>query len=77
LQAGAITVVIKAKDNQTGVKKVEVFINKVFVGEAVFVGGELYELVVVLNDPGRYKLKAIATDNAGLIGSDRVNFRIV
>jgi len=77
LPAGTITVVIKAKDNQTGVKKVEVFINNVFFGEALFVGGELYELDVVLNDPGRYKLKAIATDIAGLTGSDRVNFRII
>jgi len=71
------TVVIKAKDNQTGVKKVEVFINNVLFGQAVFVGGELYELPVVLNDPGRYKLKAVATDNAGLTGSDRINFRII
>jgi len=77
LPAGEITVVIKAKDNQTGVKKVEVFINNVFFGEATFVGGELYELDVVLNDPGRYKLKAVATDNAGLEGSDRVSFRII
>ena len=78
LPAGVeFTVVIKAKDNQTGVKKVEVFINNVLFGEAVFVGGELYELPVVLNDPGRYKLKAVATDNAGLTGNDRVNFRII
>jgi len=77
LPAGEITVVIKAKDIQTGVKKVEVFINNVLFGEAVFVGGELYELDVVLNDPGRYKLQAVATDNAGLTGSDKVNFRII
>jgi len=77
LEAGDITFEIKAKDKQTGIDKVEVFINGVFVGEALLVSGDKYELEVELNDPGRYKAKVIATDNAGNTKSDRVSFRIV
>jgi len=68
---------IKAKDKQTGIDKVEVFINNKFVGEAELVSGDKYELEVELNDPGRYKAKVIATDKAGNTKSDRVSFRIV
>ncbi len=71
------TVVIKAKDKQTGIDMVEVFINNDFFGEAVFVGGDLYELPVELNESGRYQAKAIATDNAGNTASSRVSFKIV
>ncbi len=76
--AGDITFQIKAKDKQTGIDKVELFINGVFKGEATLVSGDIYELVVEeLNEPGRYKAKAIATDNAGNTGSSRVGFKIV
>ncbi len=70
---------IKAKDGQTAVAKVEVFINNVKIGDAVFVSGEIYELVggVVLNDPGRYKMKATATDLVGNVGTDKIQFFIV
>ena len=79
LPAGVpFAVEIKAKDGQTAVDMVEVFINNVFIGEAVFVSGEIYEIVgVVLNDPGRYKMKATATDLVGNIGSDKIQFFIV
>ena len=77
LEAGMITVVIKAKDKQTGIDMVEVFINNDFFGKAIFVGEDLYELPVVLNDQGRYQAKAIATDKAGNTGTSRVSFKIV
>ncbi len=78
LQAGVpFTFEIKAKDKQTGIDKVEVFINNVLFGEASLVSGDKYELEVELNDKGRYKAKVIATDNAGNTKSDRVSFRIV
>ena len=76
--AGDITFQIKAKDKQTGIDKVELFINGVFKGEATLVSGDIYELVVEdLTEPGRYKAKAIGTDNAGNTGSSRVGFKIV
>ena len=80
LPAGVpFAVEIKAKDGQTAVDKVEVFINKVSIGKAVLVSGDIYEIVggVVLNDPGRYKMKATATDLVGNIGSDKIQFFIV
>ncbi len=73
------TVVIKAKDKQTGIDMVEVFINGVPFGVAALVSEDLYQLEddVVLNDPGRYQIKAIATDNAENTSSSRVSIKIV
>jgi len=72
-----IIVEIKAKDKQTGIDKVEVFVNNAKVGDAVLVSGDKYELPVDFNDPGRIKLKVTATDRAGNTASDRVNFTIL
>ncbi len=80
LPAGVpFAVEIKAKDGQTAVDTVEVFINNVSIGVAVFVSGDIYEIVggVVLNDPGRYKMKATATDLVGNVGTDKIQFFIV
>ena len=77
LQAGDITFEIKAKDRQTGIDKVELSINNGPFLPVPLVSGDKYELVVELNDSGRYKAKVIATDNAGNTKSDRVSFRIV
>ena len=77
LPKGTFIVKIKAKDKQTGIDKVEVFVNGLLVGEAALVSGDIYELPVVFNDPGRIKLKATATDKAGNTASDRVNFKIL
>ena len=72
-----IIVKIKAKDKQTGIDKVEVFVNNAKVGDATLVSGDNYELPVDFNDPGRIKLKVTATDKAGNTASDRVNFKII
>ncbi len=78
LQAGDdITFEIKAKDKQTGIKMVELSINNGPFLPVPLVSGDKYQLDVELNDPGRYKAKVIATDNAGNTKSDRVSFRIV
>ena len=77
LQAGDITFEIKAKDKQTGIKMVELSINRGPFLPVPLVSGDKYQLVVELNEPGRYQAKAIATDNAGNTASSRVSFKIV
>ena len=78
LPADTYIVVVKAKDGQTAVDMVEVFVNGVSIGKASFVGGELYEtLPHDFTEKGRYTIKAIATDLVGNEGSDKIRFRIV
>jgi len=78
LPADTYTVVVKAKDGQTAVDMVEVFVNGDSIGKASFVGGELYEtLPHDFTEKGRYTIKAIATDLVGNEGSDKIRFRIV
>ncbi len=77
LQAGDITFEIKAKDKQTGIKMVELSINNGPFLTVPLVSGDKYQLVVKLDESGRYKAKIIATDNAGNTSSDRVNFKII
>ena len=77
LPPGTITIEIKATDRQTAVDKVEVFVNWVFIGEATFSSGDRWTIDHEFTDPGRYRIKAIATDLVGNTGSDRIQFRIV
>jgi len=76
LPAGVITFEIKAKDKQTGIKMVELSINNGPFQNVPFSSGDRYILDVPLNDPGRIKITAKATDNAGNFRLDRVNFKI-
>jgi len=78
LPADTYTIEVKAKDGQTAVAKVEVFVNKAFVGEATFFSGDIWTLENVdFNTLGRFEIKAIATDLVGNEGSDKIRFRIV
>jgi len=54
-----------------------IFVNNVSIGEAVFSSGDRWVIDHDFTDPGRYKIKAIATDVVGNEGSDRIQFRIV
>jgi len=76
LEQGVITFEIKAKDKQTGIKMVELSINNGPFQNVPLSSGDRYILDVPLNDPGRIKATAKATDNAGNFRLDRVNFKI-
>jgi len=72
-----VTIVVKAKDGQTAVKEVQVFVNNVPIGEALPVGGDLYEIDFDFIDKGRYVIKATATDLVDNIGSHRIQVRVI
>ncbi len=72
-----VTIVVKAKDGQTAVKKVEVFVNGVPIGEAASVGGDLYEIDFDFIDKGRYVIKATATDLVDNIGEHKIRVRVI
>ncbi len=77
MPADTYTIVVKAKDGQTAVDMVEVFVNGDSVGKATPVGGDLYEIPFDFFQEGRHTIKAIATDLVGHEGSDKIRFRIV
>ena len=76
LQAGMITIEIEAEDEESGLKKVEVRINKGPFLPATQVDDDEWEFKVNLV-PGKYKITAKATDNVNNKSRDTIKIKVV
>ncbi len=76
LPAGMITIEIEAEDEESGLKKVEVRINRGPFLPATQVDDDEWEFKVNLV-PGKYKATAKATDNVNNKSRDSVKFKVV
>jgi len=76
LPAGMITIEIEAEDEESGLKKVEVRINRGPFLPATQVDDDEWEFKVNLV-PGKYKITAKATDNVNNKSRDTIKIKVV
>ena len=75
LQAGMITIEIEAEDEESGLKKVEVRINRGPFLPATQVDDDEWEFKVNL-EKGKYKITAKATDNVNNKARDTIKIKV-
>jgi len=76
LPAGLVTFEIEAEDDESGLDKVQLRINRGAFQDCPPTSEDMFECVVDLG-PGKYKATAKATDNVGNKKRDTIKFRVV